>query len=92
MGFSVGDKKMKAKSWTTWERYLPSSSVQTMTKTSTLCLKPWDKILPEEGVEERLACREQLWRTWEKYLPLEREIVANLLIGSAEERPEKVKV
>ena len=82
---------MKAKSWTTWEKHLPSSSVRTMTKTSALCLKPWDEILPEEGVEERLACREQLWRTWEKYLPLEREdVAAYLLIGSADERPEKV--
>jgi hypothetical protein len=84
---------MKAKSWTTWEKHLPSSNVQTRTKTSALCLKPWDQILPEEGIEERLACREQLWRTWEKYLPLRSEdATANLLIGSVEERPEKVLV
>ena len=32
-------------------------------------MKPWDLILPEEGIEEKLKSPEPFWRTWEKYLP-----------------------
>jgi len=45
---------MKAGNWTTWERYLPSAKVETRTGAAKICLKPWDQILPEEGVEERM--------------------------------------
>ena len=46
---------MKAVGWTTWERDLPSAKVQTRTGAASICLKPWDQILPEEGVAERMA-------------------------------------
>jgi hypothetical protein len=59
---------MKARNWTTWERYMPASSVGTRTGTAALCMKPWDSVLPEEGVEERMTSREPLWRPWEMYL------------------------
>ena len=82
---------MKARNWTTWERYLPSGNAQTRTGTASLCLKPWDQILPEEGVEERMSCTEPLWRTWEKYLILEKaDFSAHFLTGSREEQPENV--
>jgi hypothetical protein len=80
---------MKARNWTTWERYLPSAKVETRTGAAALCLKPWDQILSEEGVEERMAIKEPLWRSWEKYLPVDADAMALQL---SEERPEKVKV
>jgi hypothetical protein len=84
---------MKARNWTTWERYLPSAKVETRTGAAALCLKPWDQILPEEGVEERMGSSEPLWRPWEKYLPEERiDAAAHLLSGAGAERPEKVHV
>ncbi len=84
---------MKAMSWTTWERYMPSAKVQRRTGANTLCLKPWDQILPEEGIEERMRCTEPLWRTWERYLPLERaDLPAYLPVGLRAQRPEKVPV
>ena len=84
---------MKARTWTTWEAYLPSAKVQTRTGPAALCLKPWDQILPEEGIEERMGTREQLWRTWEKYLPLEKvDAAMHLKTGPGEEKPEKVLV
>jgi hypothetical protein len=85
-----GDTKMNARSWTTWERYLPGAKMQTRAGTAGLCLKPWDQILPEEGVEERMATQ-MLWRTWERYLYSQEEISANLLHGS-QEVAEKLRV
>jgi len=69
---------------------LPSAKVETRTGAAALCLKPWDQILSEEGVEERMAIKEPLWRSWEKYLPSE-EMNA-MALPRSEERPEKVKV
>jgi hypothetical protein len=84
---------MKATTWTTWEKYLPSTIAQTRTRTFALCLKPWDRILAEEGIDERMNISEQLWRTWEKYLPLVNEDAAsNLRIYSREEKQERVFV
>jgi hypothetical protein len=84
---------MKATAWTTWERYLPSTNVQTRTRTFALCLKPWDQILAEEGIDERMKSPEQLWRTWDKYLPTEREDVAsNMRIYSRKTNQESVFV
>jgi hypothetical protein len=84
---------MKTTTWTTWEKYLPSTIVHTKTRTLALCLKPWDRILAEEGIDERMNSPEQLWRTWEKYLPLANEDVAsNLRIYSREEKQESVFV
>jgi hypothetical protein len=81
---------MKARNWTTWEGYLPSAKAQTRTGTAALCLKPWDQILPEEGVEERMSCIEPHWRTWERYLPLEKaDVAAHLLSVSVDEGSEK---
>jgi len=81
---------MKAVGWTTWQRYMPSTKLQSRTGTAALCLKPWDHILPEEGVQESLAGTKMLWSTWEKDLPLEKEepLLARLNI----ERPEKALV
>ena len=77
---------MKAVGWTTWERYLPSIKLPSRTGTAALCLKPWDHILPEEGVQERLIGERMFWRSWEKYLPLEKEetLLARLNIERAE--------
>ena len=77
---------MKAVGWTTWQRSMPSTKLQSRTGTAALCLKPWDHILPEEGVQERLAGERMFWRSWEKYLPLEKEetLLARLNIERAE--------
>jgi hypothetical protein len=88
----LGDMKMNARSWTTWERYLPGANLQTRTGTAGLCLKPWDQILPEEGVEERMAGGQMLWRTWERYLHSESDDATNLLLGAAGTLPERVRV
>lgn len=66
--------------------------MQTRTGTAGLCLKPWDQILAEEGVEERMAGSQMLWRTWERHLHSESDDAANLLLGAAEARPERVRV
>jgi len=81
---------MKAVGWTTWQRYMPSTKLQSRTGTAALCLKPWDQILPEEGVQEILAGTKMFWSSWEKYLPLENEepLLAQLNI----ERPEKALI
>ncbi len=82
---------MKAGNWTTWEKYLPSANVRTKTSNVALCLKPWDRILPEEDVKDRMSCKEPLWRTWEKYLSLDKaDAAANLLSRIGEERQEMV--
>jgi hypothetical protein len=84
---------MKAGNWTTWEEYLPSAKVQTRTEAAVVYMKPWDQILPQEGVEERMASMEPLWRTWERYLPLEKvDTTAHLLSVSGAKRPERVLV
>lgn len=84
---------MKAGNWTTWEEYLPSAKVQTRTEAGVVYMKPWDQILPEEGVEERMASREPLWRTWERYLPLVTvDTTAHSLSVSGAKRPERVQV
>jgi hypothetical protein len=79
---------MKARNWTAWERYLPSAKAGTRTGAAALCLQPWDQMLPEEGVQERMASTEPLWRTWERYLHPE-EAAAIPMSG---EGPEKVRV
>jgi hypothetical protein len=83
---------MNAKTWTTWEKYLPAANVQIRAKAVALCLKPWDQILPEEGIEERMNSRE-FWNTWERYLHLERsDTTADVLIDLRVKRPEKILV
>ena len=79
---------MKAVGWTTWQRYLPSTKLQSRTGTAAICLKPWDHILPEEGVQERLASEKMFWRSWERYITLETDepLLARLNV----ERPERV--
>jgi hypothetical protein len=83
---------MKARNWTTWERHMPASGVGTRTGTATLCMKPWDSILPEEGVEERMISKEPLWRQWEMYLTHNDADVAVGPLGGKEEMPEKVPI
>jgi len=60
---------MKAKGWTTWKGSSPNGGVMTNMEIFKLCMKPWDLILPEEGIDERLKSPEPFWRTWERYLP-----------------------
>ncbi len=81
---------MKAVGWTTWQIYMPSTKLQSRTGTAALCLKPWDHILPEEGVQDRMLSTRMFWSSWEKYIPLEKEetLLARLNI----ERPEKALV
>ena len=83
---------MKAVGWTTWERYMPSARSQTRTGTAGLCLKPWDQILPEEGIEERMSITEPFWRPWEKYLPDNEGAATHLGWDAAEEKQEKVRI
>ncbi|NTV28038.1 MAG: hypothetical protein HGA93_05095 [Methanothrix sp.] len=84
---------MKAGNWNRWEKYLPSAKVETRRGKMALCIKPFDQILPEEGVEERMGCAEPLWRPWERYLQLEKvDSSAHLLSESGSEVSERVKV
>jgi hypothetical protein len=88
-----GDRQMRARNWTTWERYLSPAKVETRKGAAIKCLKPWDQILPEEGVEERVRSTEPLWRPWERYLPI--DVVGpatRLSLGAGPVRPEKVSV
>jgi hypothetical protein len=55
-------------------------------------MKPWDQILPEEGVAEKMADAKTLWRTWERYLPSEAAEAAHLLAGLKVERPERALI
>ncbi len=81
---------MKAVGWTAWQRYTPSIKLQSRTGTAALCLKPWDGILPEEGVQERLTGTKMFWRSWEKFINLEKE--EPLLVRLNVERPERALV
>lgn len=83
---------MKARYWTTWERYLPSVGVQTGKTTAGLCLKPWDQALPEEGIEERMSIREPFWRAWERYLPAKDYAEAHLRWAAGAERRERARI
>lgn len=84
---------MKAGNWTAWERYLSPAKVETGKGAAIICLKPWDQILPEEGVEERIRSAEPLWRPWERYLPVEGAGTATRWpLGAGDVRPEKVRV
>ncbi len=83
---------MKARYWTTWERYLPSVRVQTRKGAAGLCLKPWDQALTEEGIEERMSIREPFWRAWERYLPEKDEPAAQLSWSAGVERREKARI
>jgi hypothetical protein len=84
---------MKARNWTTWERYMPAAKVGKRTSTAALCMKPWDQILSEEGVEERMTCKEPLWRPYEMYLyPESANAAAHRPLDAVEEMPEKVRV
>ena len=78
---------MKAVGWNTWQRYLPSTKLQSRTGTAALCLEPLDHILPEEGVHENLTGTKMFWRSWDKYLNLEKEEL--LLVRLNMEKPEK---
>lgn len=69
---------------------MPASGVGTRTGAAALCMKPWDSILPEEGVEETMTSREPLWRPWEMYLHDANVAVGPL--GSKEMMIEKVPV
>ena len=68
---------------------MPSAKVETRTGAAALCLKPWDQILSEEGVEERMVIKEPLWRPWERYLQVDADAMA---LPLSEERLEKIKV
>ena len=70
---------MKAVGWTTWARYMPSTSPQSRTGAATLCLKPWDQILPDEGIEEKMAGAKVHWNAWERCLLLEKADSMHLL-------------
>ena len=84
---------MKAKGWTTWKGSSPNSGAVMKTEIFRLCMKPWDLILPEEGIEERLKSPEPFWRTWERYLPgNSTEDTAFLPSESRAEIPEKVLI
>ena len=83
---------MRAIHWNTWERHLPWARVQTRAGTAVLCMKPWDQILPEEGIVERMNIREPFWRPWEKYLPAGEDAAAHLRWGEEVERQERVQV
>ena len=83
---------MRARNWTTWERYMPAAKVGTRTGAAALCMKPWDQILPEEGVEERMTCKEPLWRPYEIFLRPESTDTAAWPLDAGEEMPEKVLV
>ncbi|HQJ62439.1 hypothetical protein [Methanothrix soehngenii] len=56
-------------------------------------MKPWDLILPEEGIDERLRSPEPFWRLHEMYLS-EKDAANNSLlpVRSRIERPDKVFV
>lgn len=84
---------MKARNWTTWERYLPAANAGTRTGAAALCMKPWEQILPEEGVEERATCKEPLWRPWEMYLhPESAKVAVHCPLGAGEEMAEMVRI
>ncbi len=84
---------MKARNWTTWEGYLPSAGMQGRAGIARLCLQPWDQILPQEGVEERMICTEEFWRTWERYLVSKETVATGLLpLGLKAETLQKVPV
>ena len=83
---------MRAIHWNTWERHLPWARVQTRAGMAGLCMKPWDQILPEEGIVERMNIREPFWRPWEKYLPVGEDAAAHLRWGEEVERRERVQV
>ncbi|MGV8089779.1 MAG: hypothetical protein ACP5OM_05860 [Methanothrix sp.] len=56
-------------------------------------MKPWDLILPEEGIDERLNSQEPFWRLQERYLSEKDAANNNLLPARSRiERPEKVFV
>jgi hypothetical protein len=54
-------------------------------------MKPWDQILPEEGVEERMICKEPLWRPYETLLRPESIDTAAWPLDAGEEIPENVQ-
>lgn len=84
---------MRAKGWSTWAEYPPKASTTIKIEIFKLCMKPWDLILPEEGIEERLKSPEPFWRTWERYLPGNSvENTVFLPSESGAEIPEKVLI
>lgn len=84
---------MKAKGWTTWKGSSPNGGAMMKTEIFRLCMKPWDLILPEEGIEERLKSPEPFWRAWERYLPgNSAENIVFLPSESRAEIPEKVLI
>jgi hypothetical protein len=83
---------MNARNWTTWERFMPAAKVGTRTGAAALCMKPWDQILPGEGVDERMTCKEPLWRPYEMYLLPESANPVALPLEAGEEIPYKVRV
>ncbi len=70
---------------------MPAAKVGTKTGAAALCMKPWDQILPEEGVEERMTCNEPLWRPYDMLRQESTDAVAWPLCAG-EEMPEKVRV
>ncbi len=84
---------MKARGWTTWKGSSPNAGAIMKTEMFRLCMKPWDLILPEEGIEERLKSPEPFWRTWERYLSVNNvENKVSLPSGSGAESLEKVLI
>lgn len=57
-----------------------------------LCLKPWDQILPDEGIEERMAGAKMHWSAWERYLLLEKADGMHLLTELKLEETKKALV
>ena len=89
----IGEWIMKARGWTTWAGYSPTASATTNTNIFRLCMKPWDLILPEEGIDERLRSPEPFWRLQERYLSEKDAANINLLPARSRiDRPDKVFV
>ena len=88
-----GEWIMRARGWTTWAGYSPKASAMMNTNIFRLCMKPWDLILPEEGIDERLRSPEPFWRLQERYLSEKDAAIINLLPARSRiERPDKVFV
>ncbi len=81
---------MRATYWRAWERYSPSAKLEMSSGAAIRCLKPNDRILPWEGVEERMKGTEPLWRPWEKHIPSKAIDAIAPLSGIISEKLEKV--
>jgi hypothetical protein len=72
------------------EKYSPSAKLQIRSGATMQCPKLYERILPSEGVEERINGTQSYWRTWEKHLPSKATDAIAPLSGIVSEKPEKV--